>query len=259
MSVFSPKRYSEIEERLRALMMRPVQLMSKVAFKASEFEEMLIAPEHLAAVRLAWEICRSDRERASDATDTWTLQVNRHLINPSLPMATQQMQVHCQFPAEHRLKAFVPGYANIIPAELPPGTEATRDRLYAAIDSTIAALVDYARALAVFYHLDYICSTTRQVRYFLPGIVTLLDADVATKKLADSVREYKVPTSLPNTSEAFRLACTQTHKAMARAMMLLETDFPENSVTGKLRLYWRGNPPMRFEFTDRTLLLPDVI
>jgi hypothetical protein len=139
-------------------------------------------------------------------------------------------------------------------------------------DELIPVIADWAEKQAAFdvewfLHdraleaLNNYCETPAQVRFYTPAILTLLGM-ANQQKLADKLRDFKVPRTLPPIPAPLRDHLPKLTNAVARALLTppkpkeptsgVKVWLNSSAVTGATKVPWDVNPPITW--SDRGLI-----
>lgn len=214
MSVFAPRRAAIISQVSRTLFNR-VTSFFECSLTHTEVEEMVVRPEHLALLREANQIVNPDNKTMF------------HNVAVGIPMASVETPVRVHLNSKNGFSFLLPSYADTRPAFVPSPSE-TLSRIQKWLAHRIEVGIEWGRVEDVFDYLNNVCETPQQMRFYFPGLVTLMvnSGDDPTIKLGNKLRTARTPTNFISLNREQKEYIGLANTALATAQLFLNNTPP---------------------------------
>jgi hypothetical protein len=135
------------------------------------------------------------------------------------PIAGRSDSVPLQFECRDEAAPLLPttwraAYARV---EAPQGI---KDKISRWVEARYRIGADFGRVSTVVKRLNESCTSPRQVRYFLPGVLALCSRHPALQKRAEEIAEFVEPNKIPVLPAPLRRACRLAAGTIAGAQLV---------------------------------------
>lgn len=185
-----------LQRSLENLQARMAMLHNNIPLSGEQVARMLIRPEHYDQIKDTVHMCG---------------------LSPLTEVRFKIANDHYRVRFEPVVPVVMPSYATFFHPEAEPAHVATIKDVARRLRETYLAFGD---ARMVLEKLNAECKTMQDVRFYLPGILTLMSLDDATKDRTHKITSLKLPGTMIQVSPEFKEALDSANKLIAKAAML---------------------------------------
>lgn len=214
MPAFTPKRASQIDQTIRSLFGR-VQKFFQCELNPDDVKRMVILPEHMEVLDHAYTILYGANERGGS-----------HNFQVRIPWKDVVTGCKVTLNSQRGFNFLLPNYVDD-EHFIPPACE-TRTKIEEWAKERIAHGIEWGRVVEVFRYLQERCTTPQQLRFYFPGIVTLLvnTGDAKLEKLGSKLRSARTPTEFLSLNRETKEYITAANATLATAQLFLQSPQP---------------------------------
>lgn len=206
MTAFSSKRYAVIYNALNTLTHRFLNNFP-CPLAPEDVRRMVIKPEHRELAEQANALFNPDNR------------TQEYSINILVPTHYGNVDVTLRNENGHRflLPPYLKGSASYTPEACP-----TLNKIENWLKERIRQGLEWGLVRDVLDYLNDVCETPQQLRFYFPGIITLMmnTKDDAIMKLANNIRAARIPTNYITMTPAMKEALAQANATLALVQLI---------------------------------------
>ena len=212
MPAFTPKRAHIIDNTIRNLFNR-VGNFFECELNPEEIKHMVVRPEHIAVLDQAYDIMYGS---TSAGTHNFAIRIPRKDIVTGV-----KVTLHSGSGFNFLMPAYVNDDTIAQPCE-------ARDKIERWVEERITRGIEWGRVVEVFRYLQERCTSPQQLRFYFPGIVTLLvnTGDDKLEKIGAKLRSARTPSEFLTLNREAKEYITAANATLATAQLFLQSPTP---------------------------------
>lgn len=214
MTAFSDKRSTIISQSIRQLFTRVLQYFD-CELTQQEVKDMFITKEHQEILDKAYAILHPEGSTTS------------HTLGTRIALAAAAKPIEVQINSRSGFEFLVPDAVRSRPYNFALPSEGT-EKVIKWIEQRMELGIEWGRVLDVFNFLDGECVTPQQVRFYFPGVVTLLvnSNEPNLEKMGNKLRSARTPANFLMLSREQKEYISQANSTLATAQLFLQSAPP---------------------------------
>lgn len=215
MPVFIGKRFELIRYAARKLFSKSTEFF-ECALTPDEVEHLIIKPEDRKILRDAYDLLYP---RGNNSYTTVPFHV---------ALAGVEDAVEISLVSRTGFPFLIPNYAQNRHAAWVPEQSDVVERIRKWTAHRIEQGIEWGRVLDVITYLNQFCSSPQQMRFYFPGIVTVLvnSGDVPLEKLGNKLRTARTPSDFLSLTREQKEYIAQANTTLATAQLFLSNTPP---------------------------------
>lgn len=210
MPAFSSKTATLVDGSIRSLFSR-VQKFFQCELKPDDVKRMVIRPEDIEVLDRAYALIYGTQ--SSGGT---------HNFQILLPWKDVVTGVKVTLTCNSGFNFLIPNYVDG-DRFIPPECE-TRSKIESWVHERVEHGIEWGRVLEVFRYLQERCTSPQQLRFYFPGIVTLLvnSGDAKLEKLASKLRSARMPNEFLSLNREAKDYIAAANATLATSQLFLQ-------------------------------------
>lgn len=214
MTAFSDKRSTIINQSIHQLFRRVLNYF-ECELTQQEVRDMLIPHQHHEILKQAYEILHPNGKSSN------------HTLTTQVTINGTAKPVEISLNSSSGFEFLVPDDVRTRPYKFAIPSEGT-SKAIKWLEQRIEHGIEWGRVLDVFNFLDRQCTTPQQVRFYFPGVVTLLvnSGEDSLEKIGNKLRSARTPATFLMLSREQKEYISQANSTLATAQLFLQSAPP---------------------------------